>query len=138
MPVIEGEIKELERKPTSRVGGVAMGLPLKEDFQYVRRIVQLSGLLRKRVLVGSLRDGRLRVYSPFKVKFTIEGHNVIAEAIEFNEFGFGENASEALIDLQRAIAELYFTLEGEQHRLSPDLQNVWSVLQEKIQKIQKQ
>lgn len=89
------------------------------------------------VLVGSLRDGRLRVLSPFSVRFTSEGSSIIAEATEFNEFGFGENWSEALLDLQYAIAELYFSLESEQNRLGSDLQNVWSVLQQKIQKIQK-
>lgn len=89
------------------------------------------------VLVGSLRDGRLRVLSPFSVRFSSEGSSIIAEATEFNEFGFGENWSEALLDLQYAIVELYFSLEGGQDRLGSDLQNVWSVLQQKIQKIQK-
>ena len=89
------------------------------------------------VLVGSLRDGRLRVLSPFSVRFSSEGSSIIAEATEFNEFGFGENWSEALLDLQYAIVELYFSLEGGQGRLGSDLQNVWSVLQQKIQKIQK-
>jgi hypothetical protein len=85
-------------------------------------------------LLGSLRDGRLRVNSPIEVKFTTEGEHVIAEAVELNEFGFGENPSEALIDLQRAIAELYLTLEKEQKRLGTDLQGVWTILQEKILK----
>lgn len=86
------------------------------------------------VLLGSLRDGRLRVYSPIKIKFEEEGEHTIAEAVELNEFGFGENPSEALADLQRTIAELYFTLEGEQSRLGKDLQNVWNGLKEKILK----
>ena len=85
-------------------------------------------------LLGSLRDGRLRVHSPIKVKFTKEGEHIIAEAVELDEFGFGENTSEALIDLQRVIAELYLTLEKEQNRLGKDLQGVWTILQEKIHK----
>ena len=85
-------------------------------------------------LLGSLRDARLRVHSPIMVKFATEGNHIIAEAREFNEFGFGENPSAALIDLQRAIAELYFTLEKERDRLGKDLQGVWSILQEKIHK----
>ena len=84
------------------------------------------------VLLGSVRDGRLRVYSPIRVKFTHEGQHVIAEAVELNEFGFGRNVSEAITDLQHAIVELYFTLEKEQDRLGRDLQNVWSKLQKLI------
>ena len=86
------------------------------------------------VLLGSLRDGRLRVYSPIKVTFAREGTHAIAEAVDINEFGFGANPSEALADLQNAIAELYLTLEVEQNRLGDDLQSVWAVLQEKIYK----
>jgi len=87
------------------------------------------------ILLGSLRDGRLRVRSPIKVEFTAEGEHIIAEAVDFNEFGFGNNTSEALIDLQRAVAELYLTLEKEQDRLGKDLQGVWVILQEKIHKL---
>ncbi|MDP2952816.1 MAG: hypothetical protein Q8O76_05830 [Chloroflexota bacterium] len=86
------------------------------------------------LLLGSLRDGRLRVCSPITVKLMTEGEHIIAEAAELNEFGFGKNPSEALIDLQRAIAELYFTLEREQRHLGPDLQGVWATLQQKILK----
>jgi len=87
------------------------------------------------VLLGTVRDGRLRVQSPITVKFTQEGQNIIAEGVEFNEFGFGENPSEALVDLQHAIAELYFTLEKEHYRLGRDLQRVWAKLQKKIHKL---
>lgn len=86
------------------------------------------------ILLGSLRDGRLRVRSPIKVRFATEGSNTIAEAVEINEFGFGNNPSEALADLQRVIAELYLTLEEEQDRLGTDLQSVWAILREKIRK----
>jgi len=87
------------------------------------------------VLLGTVRDGRLRVQSPIRVKLTQEGQNVIANAVEFNEFGFGQNPSEALVDLQHAIAELYFTLDREQDRLGRDLQHVWAKLQRKIHKL---
>lgn len=96
--------------------------------------LDLAPVIPSEVLLGYLRDGRLRVHSPIKVKFTTEGKHIIAEAVELNEFGFGENPSAALIDLQRAIAELYFTLEEEQDHLGKDLQNVWAEIQEKIRK----
>lgn len=84
------------------------------------------------LLVGTLHDGRLQVRSPITVQLTKEGGHVIAEAVEFNEFGFGKNFSEALRDLQRTIVELYLTLEEEQERLGDDLLTVWSNLQDKI------
>lgn len=86
------------------------------------------------VLLGSLRDGRMRVRRAIPVKLGTEGEHIIAEAADFDEFGFGHTVSEALADLQRAIAELYFTLDQEQNRLGPDMQRVWANLQEKIVK----
>lgn len=80
-----------------------------------------------------MRDGRLYVRSPIKVELSQEKQHTVAEAVEFDEFGFGENISEALIDLQHAIVELYFTMEKEQARLGSDLQKVWTKLQEKLQ-----
>lgn len=94
----------------------------------------LAPAVPREVLLGSLRDGRLRVNSPIKIKLMKEDKHIIAEAVDINEFGFGENPSEALADLQHAIAELYFTLEKEQERLGADLQRIWKVLQEKILK----
>ncbi|MDE2059838.1 MAG: hypothetical protein KGL31_04955 [candidate division NC10 bacterium] len=86
-------------------------------------------MLPDHIFLGTLRDGRLRVQSPITVKITKENQHVIAEATELDEFGFGVNLSEALRDLQRAIVELYLTLEEGKDRLSPDLQRVWATLQ---------
>ncbi len=95
-------------------------------------LIRVSPVLPDHILLGSLRDGRLRVQSPITVKLTKEDQRVIAEATELDEFGFGTNLSEALRDLQRAIVELYFTLETEQDRLGPDLQKIWATLQHKL------
>ena len=83
---------------------------------------------------GSLRDGRLRVVEPIEVVTMLEGGKHVVEAPELNEFGFGDNLSKALGDLQAAIAELYFTLEDEQERLGPDLSSVWVVLSQKVRR----
>jgi len=95
-------------------------------------LIRVSPVLPDHILLGSLRDGRLRVQSPITVKLTKEDQHVIAEATELDEFGFGTNLSEALRDLQRAIVELYFTLEAEQDRLGPDLQKIRATLQRKL------
>ena len=84
------------------------------------------------ILIGYLRDGRLQVVEPILVKFCHEGASFIAEATDLNEFGFGSNQSEAIADLQHAIAELYFSLRDDQHRLGPDLQEVWETVNQAI------
>ena len=82
--------------------------------------------------LGSLRDGRLRVVEPVKAVLTTEEGKCVVEAPELNEFGFGDSLSEAITDLQAAIAELYFTLAAEQNRLGPDLAMVWDILSRKV------
>ena len=84
--------------------------------------------------LGSLRDGRLRVVEPIEVAQMIERDKYVVEAPELNEFGFGDNLSEAIGDLQAAIAELYLTLEAEQDRLGPDLASVWGELSQKVRR----
>lgn len=116
--------------------------PLEDDAKSQQVLNELLGRMLDsplievpdQILLGSLRDGRLKVHSPIKVRFATEGKHTIAEAAELDEFGFGENISEALADLQRTIAELYFTLEKEQKRLGKDLKGVWATLQKKIHK----
>lgn len=88
-------------------------------------------------LFGSLRDHRLKVQVPFAVSFSTEESQVIAEASEIDEFGFGETCSEALADLQRAITELYFSLSQDKDRLGPDLIRVWAILQQKVTIVQR-
>ena len=88
----------------------------------------------KTILLGTLSDGRVHLISPFKVVFVRDEDQIVAEATEINEFGFGNDFSEALLDLQHTISELYFTLELEQERLGTDLQNTWAILQNKISK----
>ncbi len=100
----------------------------------IEYVSTIAPVVPSEALLGSLRDGRLKVHSPIKVRFATEGKHTIAEAVEIDEFGFGKNVSEAIADLQRTIAELYFTLEKEQGHLGKDLRSVWAILQKKIHK----
>lgn len=84
--------------------------------------------------LGTLRDGRLRVEEPFDIGRTTDAGQCVLEATEISEFGYGENLSEALADLQAAIAELYFTLETERDRLGRDLAKVWATLSRKVRR----
>lgn len=83
-------------------------------------------------LLGTLGHRRLRVHLPFAVKLDTENEDYIAEVEVISEFGFGKSISEAVADLQRAIVDLYFTLEEDQNRLGPDLDSVWRTLQEMV------
>jgi hypothetical protein len=126
-------VTEIKQFPRTR--------PIDNEVESLGNLIPLENIKPKLalkmpndILLGSLRDGRLKVISPINVKFSLEGDQTIAESPELNEFGFGENWFEALADLQRAISELYFTLEKEHKKLGIDLQNVWQVLQKKILK----
>jgi hypothetical protein len=90
--------------------------------------------IRESLELGTIRHPALKVHEPFHVSFTTEDDSARAHAEEIDEFGFGVSYTEALVDLQHAIAELYLTLEEEQERLGPDLARVWSVLQTKVRR----
>jgi hypothetical protein len=98
--------------------------------------VVLSGTMPRsvpeRLWLGALRDSRLRLVEALDVAITVEDGQVVAEAVEINEFGWGANVSEAVLDLQRAVTELYFQLEADEHRLGSELQAVWGVLRRKV------
>ena len=70
-------------------------------------MVQEVHSVPERFALGSLRDGRLRVVESIEVAQMMEGGKYVVEATDLNEFGFGDNLSEAIADLQAAIAELY-------------------------------
>jgi len=66
----------------------------------------------------------LRIVIPFRVLFEKSATGVAAVVPEVSEYGVGASRSEALDDLGRTLAELYFSLERDEHRLSPDLASV--------------
>lgn len=88
--------------------------------------------LPARIKLESLADDRLRVKDPIEVVlFAAEGL-IVAEVEELYECGDGPSPAAAIADLQYALADLYFTLEREQHRLSKGMQPVWQLLQSKV------
>jgi hypothetical protein len=93
-----------------------------------------AAALSMELLLGSLQEGRLRIQRPIAVRFELEGDHYVAEAVDLAEFGFGKTASESLRDLQRAIAELYYSLEQDSHRLGADLADTWRRIQDYIVK----
>lgn len=124
-------VVEIGRGTAARRASVA--LP-KEVTWLIGPEGDLATALPATVRLGFLRDGRLRVRAAIEVAILKEEGQIIAAAEELNEFGSGDNLAEAIIDLQHAIAELYFSLEEDKDRLGPGLQKVWEVLQGKIEK----
>src|ERR1700722_13616786 len=64
-------------------------------------------------------DPRLKIKKAFSVRVHKYNSGMVAEAPEIEEFGYGLNSSEALLDLGKTIAELYLSLDAEADRLSP-------------------
>ena len=87
------------------------------------------------LLFAPLVDARLKVHTPFAVRIINSGDGVSAHAAEIQEFGYGTNRGEALDDLARTIAELYFSLDSERGRLSSDLDGVLKSLEQHITRV---
>ena len=85
--------------------------------------------------LGTLFDGRFRVKKVIPVELDRSGEGVSAVWHEIDEFGHGESASEASVELARSVVELYGTLSEEQSNLGPDLQRVWAVLKSHIEPV---
>ena len=83
--------------------------------------------------LAALRDPNLRIAKPFAVNFHAEEDQVVAVADEVEEYGAGANESEAVQELQHALAELYHSLQEDPERLGPGLQETWTKIQEHIQ-----
>lgn len=79
-----------------------------------------------------LADERLQVAESFGLQRYVESAQYIVEAVEINEFGYGDTWAEAVVDLQEAIGELYFLLHAEQDNLGAELTNIWVILSRKV------
>lgn len=91
--------------------------------------------LPETMLLGALRDPRLRLVVPLTITFESENDDIIAHCEDLEEFGFGKHLTEAIEDLQVAIAELYFTLKQENNRLGSNLKRIWGSLRQKIKEV---
>ena len=103
----------------------------------VDRFSQMEERMKRKdeLLFAPAIDARLKVHTPFHVRIVPSGGGVSAHAPEIEEFGYGTNRGEALDDLGKTIAELYFSLASERERLSPDLYGVLKSLEEHITRV---
>lgn len=134
MSLAEAVLTQFPEPPVEMLRDEAVGPEHpSQELERLVPIIPTSAL--KDFYLGTVRDARLRVVSPLHVTLASEEGNIRAEATEIDEFGFGGSYADALSDLQRAIAELYLSLEDAKDRLGPDLERVWQVLQAKIRRV---
>ena len=86
-----------------------------------------------RLLFAPRIDPRLKITKPFDVVIEKTTRGVAARVDEITEFGYGSNRSEAVDDLGRTLAELYFFLRADVDRLSADLLSVYEKLQDHVE-----
>ena len=94
-----------------------------------------SAELPDRIRLGTLFDARFRVQRPIPVTLDRSADGVSAIWGEIDEFGHADSASAASVELARGLVELYFTLEREQMNLGSDLERVWAVLRQHIERV---
>ena len=126
MPAVE-EIKETIISPP----GYSLGLPTIENpLEPVHRMIvgDLGFSFPATILFGATIDRRLRVKNPIPITLSKEGDVVVASSSELEEFGYGNDISEALDDFARTLAELYLSLEENADRLGDDLKQQFSRL----------
>lgn len=128
--IVEEQVEERNRALASNRKFVTLDDPVVEAIDSFF----FETLVPSEIRVGHLLDPRLRVSEGFMVRFTADADQVVAQAAAFNEFGFGKDYREALRDLQRAIAQLYFSLEEMSATLGPDLESVWQTLQKSVRR----
>ena len=139
--VMEQEIKRLD-EGISDVDPLRDLIPfiisqdkLKTSFAVKDQIASIGPTLPSTMLLGALRDPRLRLLAPLTITFEREESNIVACCEELEEFGFGTHLTEAIEDLQATIAELYFALKEENDRLGPKLGRLGDSLRQKIKEI---
>lgn len=84
------------------------------------------------VAIGSLIDLRLRMNRPISLRIQRNQDQFTAVHDELDELGYGADPISAVQDFRQTLAELYWTLKEQQHRLGPDLARTWSLISDVI------
>jgi hypothetical protein len=83
---------------------------------------------RKSFLLYSLRHPGIELREPLAVLVEQDGEQVIAVCYDLDVFGYGDTENEALDDLRRTVADLYFELKEHPEELGPLPELVWAYL----------
>lgn len=111
-------------------------LPVREFQELLERLKEMKRLEgRKPILLYSLRHPRLRLREPLAVLLEHDAGQVIAQSYDLDLFGYGDTENEALEDLRRTVADLYFELQENAARLGPLPEKVWGYLSDIISEL---
>ena len=80
------------------------------------------------VQIGSLLDTRLRMSQPVTLVIEKDEEFFVAWHEELQEFGYGADPISAVQDFRNTMAQLYWQLKEDQHRLGADLFKTWEML----------
>jgi hypothetical protein len=110
---------------------------VEEEASVAPTLIEIQGSAERldKINLGTLFDGRFRVQRSIPVTLDRSGEGVSAIWHEIDEFGHADSASAATVELARSLVELYSTLKREQTNLGPDLERVWSVLRQHIERV---
>jgi len=90
---------------------------------------------RKQIFIHSLHHPQLKFKEPVAVFLEDDGEQAIALCDDLDVFGYGDTESEALDDLRRTIADLYFELSENCQTLGPFPQKIWGYLTQIVEYI---
>lgn len=112
---------------------VSLAVPSPQTEQPSRRNTPVeSAADYHHIAIGSLLDTRLRMRGTLTLEMEQEGEFYIAKCDELNEFGYDYDPIGAVQDVRVSIAELYWELKENQHRLGADLAETWRRLSELV------
>ena len=125
MPAVE-EIKGAIMSPP----GYSLVPTIENPLEPVHRMIveNLEFSFPVEILFGAIIDRRLRIKNPIQITLSKEEDVVVASSSELEEFGYGNDISEALDDFAKTLAELYLSLEENADRLGDDLKQQFSRL----------
>ena len=80
---------------------------------------------RGSLLLDTLNDERFSVVEPFEVTWYEEGDSVVAVCSDTEDAGCGGSLSEAVVDLQEAMVEVYLALDEQRDNLAPHMRRIY-------------
>ena len=80
-----------------------------------------------------IRDPEIRVILPIPVTIEHNGDTVVAAWSQADEYGYGENRSEALEDFGQSVSQLFRTLSSDEKALGSEMSRVLDLLRRHIQ-----
>ena len=80
------------------------------------------------VQIGSLLDSRLRMSQPVTLVIEKDEDFFVAWHEELQEFGYGADPISAVQDFRNSMAQLYWQLKEDHHRLGANLFDTWEKL----------